>query len=103
MRLYFKSATVEKAGEDWPLGHYGNSGIDGHDYALATHHLRADEVPEPLCDAKTTSEFIAGLLNCYYKKIDATKLKEDEIKRMGVYVEKEDAPPLNPNQKEIPF
>lgn len=102
MRMYFVSQVAQKA-EGWPMGFYGNSCIDGQDYCLDTHNLKADEVPDVVSDAKTCSQFIAGLLNAYFKNQDATKMEPEEICRMGTYVEEEDVPKTDPNQKELPF
>lgn len=101
MRLLFKSV-IAKDADGWPMGFYGNSCIDNQDYALDTHYLKSDEVPEAMCDAKTSSELIAGLLNAFYKEVDVSQMSEDEVMRMGVYVEERDVP-FNPNQTEIPF
>ena len=103
MRLYFKSVVAEKATNDWPMGHYGCSGIDNKDYAVSTHYLKGDEVPGAMNDAKTSSEMIAGLLNAFYMKKDVSSLSEEEVMRMGRYVEEEDVPPKNPNQGELNF
>ena len=103
MRLLFKSETVEKAMNDWPLGFYGSSISDNNDYAICTHYLKADEVPEILQDSKTTSQFIAGLLNAYFKNINVTEMEEADVCRMGIYVPDEDVAAPNPNQSELPF
>lgn len=102
MRLLFKSMETKKA-DGWMLGFYGNSCSDGKDYCLDTHCLHADEVPDALTDSKTTSQMIAGLLNAYYKKIEVTKLTEEEVCRMGIYIPDEDVPVFNPNQIVLPF
>jgi hypothetical protein len=102
MRLLFKSNIAKKA-DGWPMGFYGNSGIDGEDYCLDTHYLKADEVPEAMGDAKTCSQLIAGLLNAYYTGKDVSNMEDDEVIRMGTFIPEEDVPELNPNQTEIPF
>jgi hypothetical protein len=102
MRLLFKSMISRKA-DGWPMGFYGNSAIDGEDYCLDTHYLKSDEVPEECMDAKTCSELIAGLLNAFYAEKDVSKMNVADVMRMGRYVEEEDVPKINPNQKEIPF
>jgi len=103
MRKLFKSVIAEKAMDDWPIGFYGNSGIDGKDYAVSTHYLRGDEVPESMMDAKTSSELIAGLLNAYYRNMDVSGMPEAEVRNLGIYDPSEDAPEYNPNQSEFPF
>lgn len=102
MRILFKSVIAKKS-DGWPLGFYGCSCIDNNDYTLDTHYLKADEIPEAMMDAKTSSELIAGLLNAFYKSVDVSQMSEQEVMRMGVYVEEEDTPAVNPNQTEIPF
>lgn len=94
---------IASRADGWPMGFYGNSQIDNEDYCLDTHHLHADEVPLPMHDAKLCSELIAGLLNAYYKEIDVSKMSEEEVMRMGRYIEEEDVPKINENQKELPF
>lgn len=102
MRILFKSMIADKA-DGWPMGFYGCSNIDNQDYALDTHYLKSDEVPAAMCDAKTCSELIAGLLNAYYTKKDVTQMSEHEVQRLGVYVEQEDTPARSDNTKELPF
>jgi hypothetical protein len=64
--IYFKAVT-SKNDDGWLQCDCGNSGIDGNDhYVVTTHQLKADEVPEQMCDAKTASELIARLLNKYF-------------------------------------
>lgn len=103
MKLYVKSTTVEKSTNDWPLGFYGCSCIDNKDYAIATHYMRSDEVPEILQDAKTTSQFVAGLINAYFRRQETAGLGVDEIMRLGTYVEKEDVPSVNELQTNLLF
>lgn len=102
MRLLFKASTGKKA-DGWMPMLCGNSGIDGEDYWVDTHYLHADEVPPAIQDAKTTAQLISGLLNAFYKEIDVSKKSEDEVIRMGTYIEEQDVMPANPNQKELPF
>ena len=101
MKLYFKSNIAKKA-DGWPMGFYGCSGVDNQDYCLDTHYLKSDEVPEVMCDAKTCSQLIAGLLNAYFSAVDVSKVNEDKVCEMGTYTE-EKAAYNNPNQTEIPF
>jgi hypothetical protein len=103
MRKYFKAVESEKALDNWPLGFWGASGIDDKNYAVTTHYLKADEVPEVLTDSKTCSAFIAGLLNLYYRKENALELGEEQIMQMGILEEETDVAEKDPNQKEIPF
>jgi hypothetical protein len=93
---------ITSKADGWPMGFYGCS-HDGNDYCIDTHYLKADEVPEAMMDAKTSSELIAGLLNAFYKSIDVSKMEESEVMRMGIFVEEEDVTQFNPNQTEIPF
>jgi len=102
MRLLFKSMIANKA-DGWPMGFYGCSAIDNEDYALDTHYLKSDEVPEAMLDAKTCSELIAGLLNAFYSGKDVSQMEDEEVMRMGRYTPEEDVPAPNPNQKELPF
>ena len=64
--IYFKACTT-KQDDGWMMCNCGNSGMDNNDhYVVTTEHLKADEVPDLCCDAKTFSELVAKLLNNYY-------------------------------------
>jgi len=94
MSKLFKSVT-NKNDDGWMQCSFGCSGKDSKDYVLTTNHLKSEEVPDEMNDAKTASEMVAGLLNAYYTGLDVTKLLPDQICKMGV-VENEDE--YNPNQ-----
>lgn len=64
--IYFKACTT-KQDDGWMMCYCGNSGMDNNDhYVVTTEHLKADEVPDLCCDAKTFSDLVAKLLNNYY-------------------------------------
>ena len=76
-RILFKAVTQEKD-DGWLQCSFGNSGIDGNDYVLTTHYLKADEVPEQMQDAKTACELMANLLNKhFYKEYKSNQTKID--------------------------
>ena len=97
MSKLFKSI-ISKKDDGWMQCSFGCSGIDGNDYVLTTHYLKADEVPNEMNDAKTASEMIAGLLNAYYASVDVSLMEPEAIRKMGV-IEEEDS--HNPNQKAL--
>lgn len=101
MRKYFKGIN-EKATDGWMLGFVtGNSGIDNEDWVVDTNSLHADQIPEACNDAKTFAMFVAGLLNCYYSKVDASKLSEKHIIELGQVKEEETIP--SPENPKLPF
>lgn len=102
MRKYFK-AINEKAADGWLLGFTsGNSGIDNEDWIIDTNSLHADQVPGACNDAKTFSMLVAGLLNCFYNRVETLPYTEEDMMEFGlVDKETEEIPsPLNP---ELPF
>jgi len=82
MAKYFISVAGDGM-DGWLQASFGNSIIDQQDYALTTSGLKADEVPIAMNDAKSSSEMCAGLLNCFYSGVDATKLNETQICALG--------------------
>jgi len=100
MRKYFKGINSKEA-DGWLLADCGNSGIDGLDYTIDTNSLHADEVPDACNDAKTFSQLVAGLLNCYYTKTETKGLSEKHLIEMGTVVEEETIP--HPSNPKIPF
>ena len=95
MIILFKSSTV-KNDDGWLQMSLGNSGIDNEDYVVTTQNLHSTDVPEMMMDAKTASELISGLLNCYFSNVDATKLSAEKIMDLGKEPENLDI--YNPNQ-----
>jgi len=83
MKKYFKSV-VTKKDDGWMQCSFGRSGIDGNDYTLTTHYLKADEVPDEMNDAKTATEFMAGLLNAYYNGINVVDMPPDKVCAAGL-------------------
>lgn len=81
---------------DWLLAIFGLSYTDNLSYFLTTDHLKADEVPDFMQDAKTSSEFVAGLLNAYYTGVNVVGMPEDKVCRIG-------SDDNDPNQTEIKF
>src|SRR6185369_9473233 len=102
MQKIFKSVII-KNDDGWTQGVFGNSQVDGKDYTLTTHCLHGDEVPEVMNDSKSATEFIAGLLNAYFNKVDVRGIDQDKICLMGVIDKERTGLYENPNQKEIPF
>jgi len=102
IRKLFKSSVTKKA-DGWPMGFYGNSQTDGEGYALDTHYLKSDEIPEVMMDSKTATEFIAGLLNAYFNDVNVVEMPTEKICVMGVIDETRTGIYENPNQKEIEF
>lgn len=111
MHRYFISVE-SKDDEGWMMGAFGNSGIDNKDYTLTTNGLRCDQIPQPMLDAKTSTELIAGLLNAYYNGINVADYEEDKVIRMGIVEADAEVPShLNPVlpfaeedlEKKIPF
>lgn len=102
MRKYFKGIN-SKAADGWMLAFVsGNSNEDGEDWIVDTNSLHASDVPEYCSDAKSFSQLVAGLLNCYYNDYDATALSSEDLISLGtVDEETEEIPsPLNPT---LPF
>ena len=95
MKKYFKGCTTDKD-NGWMQLSTGNSCIDDLDYVLTTECLHGDQVPEIMQDAKNASHFIAGLLNCYFNDIDATKLEPEQVAKSGLPNDDRNIPsPLN--------
>lgn len=69
MTRYF-IAVETKNDNGWMMCAFGCSTIDNNDYTLTTNGLHADQVPQAMCDAKTSAELIAGLLNAYYNGVN---------------------------------
>lgn len=59
-------------GDDWLLATLGNSSDDGKDYYVTTDRLtdrlHGTDIPDELCDAKSTAELIVTLLNDHFTK-----------------------------------
>lgn len=102
MRKLFVSVETEKD-HGWTQGQFGFSNIDEKDYTLTTHYLKSDEVPNVMNDSKTATEFIAGLLNAYFNRIDVSKTSVEKICDMGVDDPARTGVFDHPNQKEIEF
>lgn len=103
MRRYFAAIADKKhIGQGWPLAFCsGNSITDYKDWSIETLYLKSDEVPEVCNDAATFSQLVAGLLNCYYDKIETKHLEENQLVRMGKPLQELGIPhPANP---ELPF
>lgn len=100
MNKLFKSV-ISKDFDGWMMAQFGNSAIDGNDYTLDTHCLKGDEVPDVMTDAKTCTEFMAGLLNAYFNNIDVRNIPEEKICLMGVVDQDRTGLYENPNQKEL--
>ena len=99
-RLFIGTTPAKDCG--WMMCHCGSANQDGEgDYVITTNSLKADEVPDPCNDAKTFSQFVAGLLNAFYNGVDATKFTIDQIIDTGVAPEVKNIP--HPDNTEIPF
>lgn len=96
MTKLFRSNT--DALSDWLVALFGES--HGRNYYLTTNHLKADEVPDIMQDAKTSTEFVAGLLNAYFNQVNIVDYTRDEILAMGCI---DDLQSNDPNQTEINF
>jgi hypothetical protein len=81
MKKLFKSSTDSSS--DWLMCSFGCSGLDNKDYHLTTNHLKGDEVPNEMMDAKESSEMAAGLLNAWYASVDCSKMSPEQIMAMG--------------------
>lgn len=81
MNKLFKSATG-KTDDGFQQASFGKA-YDGHVYVLTTNRLKADEVPEVMCDAESASQFVAGLLNAYLNDIDVRGIDPGLICDMG--------------------
>ena len=103
MKRYFAANGDKKRfGEGWPMAFStGNSGEDGKDYSIELIGHHADEIPNVLTDAKSTAELISGLLNCYFNGIDASKMVEKKVCRLGKPLAELDIP--DPSNPELPF
>ena len=67
-RDLFHVAINDEIGDDWfILWTSGNSSEDQNDYAIATRHLHAGEIPNEVTDSRDTAELIVKLLNLYYR------------------------------------
>ena len=100
MRKYFKGINSKNA-DGWLLADCGNSGIDNQDYTIDTNSLHADEVPESCMDAKTFSQLVSGLLNCYYNNQETKGLNEKFLIEMGTVIKEESIP--HPSNPKLPF
>jgi hypothetical protein len=65
--VYVKAATT-KTDDGFMLCSSGKSAIDNNDWVVTTHHLKYDEVPDELADAKTFSELVSFLINKHYNR-----------------------------------
>lgn len=81
---------------DWLMCSFGRSVVDNIDYHVTSNHLKADEVPDIMQDAKTSSEFVAGLLNAYFAGVNVVGMVPEKVCAMGGIED-------NPNQTEINF
>lgn len=63
--VYFKSTTTTDDNGFMQCA-CGLSAIDNQKYVVTTNMLKADEIPEEMCDGKTASELIAKLLNKHF-------------------------------------
>lgn len=100
MRKYFKGINSKDA-DGWMLADCGNSGIDGNDYTIDTNSLHADEVPSVCNDAKTFSRLVAGLLNCYFNRIETKGIPEFNMMNNGTVLKEESIP--HPSNPKLPF
>lgn len=99
-RLFIGTTPAKDYG--WMMCHCGLANQDGEgSYVITTNNLKADEVPDPCNDAKTFSQFCAGLLNAYYNGVDARQLTLEKVIDLGVAPEVKDIP-SNLNT-ELPF
>jgi hypothetical protein len=100
MRKYFKSAN-QKEDDGWMMADAGNSAQDGQDYVITTNALHADQVPPACGDARSFTQLVAGLLNCFYGGVETKSLSEEQVMQMGVVEKTESIPhPANPT---LPF
>jgi hypothetical protein len=100
-RHFAVNGDKKRFGEGWPMCYSTGSSEDGKNYSIELIGHHADEIPEVLCDAKSTAEMISGLLNCYFNGIDASKMDEKKVCRLGKPLAELDIPdPANP---EFPF
>lgn len=90
----FRSNTDSSS--DWLMCSFGRSCSDNIDYHLTSNSLKADEVPDIMQDAKTSSEFVAGLLNAYFAGVNVAGISPEKVCAMGGIED-------NPNQTEINF
>lgn len=102
MRKYFKGIAEKKDNNySMQLADFGCSNVDNEDWILSTEYLRADEIPDACCDAKTNAILCAALLNAYYNKIDISQWNEERIMKLGLPNEEREIPSeLNPT---LPF
>lgn len=100
MRKYFKGV-ISKDADGWMMASCGNSNLDNQDYTIDTNSLHADQVPSACNDAKTFSQLVAGLLNCYYTNTETKGLTEQMLIEMGTIVEEEKIP--SPENPTLPF
>ena len=100
MRKYFKGVN-DKDADGWLLATCGCSNIDSNDYVIDTNSLHGDEVPPCCSDAMLFSQFVSGLLNCYYNNLETKNLSEKQIIALGIVEEEEKIP--HPDNPELPF
>ena len=67
MRILFRSATEEDAGDDWFIC-FGEDVVDGKIWYVTTDHVHASEYGDVTKGARLDAELIAKLLNEYYAK-----------------------------------
>lgn len=103
MKRYFAAIADKKHfGTGWPMCFTtGNSTEDGKDYSIELLGHHGDEIPQVLSDARPTAELISGLLNCYFNGIDASKMDEKKVCRMGKPLQELGIP--HPDNTELPF
>lgn len=101
MRKFFKGIS-EKASDGWMLAIVtGNSNVDGQDWIIDTNSLHGDQVPESCNDAASFSKLVAGLLNCFYNKIETKPLSPEQIIELGTVAEEEIIP--HASNPQLPF
>jgi len=79
MKLFISTT---EAGQGWTQASYGCSN-DGNSYYVETYSLKGDEVPDVMNDAKTASQFVAGLLNAYFNNLNVVGMSAETICKMG--------------------
>lgn len=92
----WKTQTGIYNGENWLVGSFGSSGIDGQNYHVTTDHVHASECGG---DAKIDADFVATAPKTMRQMAAEIEQLRDEIERLKAGIEVA----LEPDESESPF